>query len=208
MVIFLGLESGKLGSSKYSMSASADSAAHVTRILNDWSAGDSSALDRLTPIVYAELHRIAECKLMREQNADLLQPSALVNEAFVRLLADGPVDWQNRAHFFARSAHIMRHILVDFARKHRALQADLSSMGDLAASEPNVADFLDLDVALNELAGLDERQAQVVEMRYYGGLSIAEVAAVMSVSDATVNREWQTARAWLFKRLKPKRRAR
>jgi len=190
------------------MGAAADSTAQLTRILNDWSAGDRSALERLTPVVYAELHRIAECKLLRERSPDLLQPSALVNEAFVRLLADSPVDWQNRAHFLAHSAKIMRHILVDFARKHRALRADLSSMAHLPASEPNAADFLDLDAALNELAGLDERQAQVVEMRYYGGLSIAEAAAVMGVSDATVNREWQTARAWLFKRLKPKRRPR
>ena len=184
-----------------------DSGAEVTRILNDWSAGNRSALDRLAPIVYLELHRIAESKLQREQNPDLLQPSALVNEAFVRLLADNPVDWQNRAHFFARSANIMRNILVDFARKHRAPRADLSSMAHLAGSEPNAADFLDLDAALNELAGLDQRQAQVVEMRYYGGLSIAEVAEVIGVSDATVNREWQTARAWLFNRLKPKRSA-
>ena len=189
------------------MGVAADSTAHLTRILNDWSAGDRSALERLTPVVYAELHRIAAGKLLREQNPDLLQPSALVNEAFVRLLADSPVDWQNRAHFFAHSAKIMRHILVDFARKHRAVRADLSSMGQLPAAPPNAADFLDLDAALTELAGLDERQAQVVEMRYYGGLSIAEVAAVMRVSDATVNREWQTARAWLFKRLNPKRRA-
>lgn len=177
----------------------------VTQILNDWSGGDRSALDRLAPVVYAELHRIAECKLLREQNPDVLQPSALVNEAFVRLLADSPVDWQNRAHFFARSATIMRNILVDFARKYRAPRADLSSIDHLPASEPNAADFLDLDVALNELSELDERQAQVVEMRYYGGLSIAEVAAVMGISDATVNREWQTARAWLFKRLTRKR---
>lgn len=190
------------------MGVPVDSTAQLTRILNDWSAGDRSALDRLTPVVYAALHRIAKHKLLREQNPDLLQPSALVNEAFVRLLGDSPVDWQNRAHFFAHSASIMRHILVDFARKHRVLRADLSSMTQLPASGPNAADFLDLDAALNELAGLDKRQAQVVEMRYYGGLSIAEVAAVMGVSDATVNREWQTARAWLFKRLKPKRTAR
>ncbi|MBV8895290.1 MAG: sigma-70 family RNA polymerase sigma factor [Acidobacteriaceae bacterium] len=186
------------------MGAAADSTSQLTRMLNDWSAGDLSALDRLTPVVYAELHRIAECKLLREQNRDLLQPSALVNEAFLRMLADSPVDWQSRAHFFARSANIMRHVLVDIARKHRALRADLSSMTQLPASESNAADFLDVDAALNELAELDERQAQVVEMRYYGGLSIAEVAGVMGVSDATVNREWQTARAWLFKRLKPK----
>ena len=170
------------------MGASADSASLLTRILNDSSAGDSSALDRPTPMVSAELHGIADCKLPREQNPHLLQPSPLLNQAFVRLLADSPVDWQNRAHFFA-------------------LRADLSSIAHLPASEPDVAGFLDLDAALNELAGLDERQTQVVEMRYDGGLSIEEVAAVMGVSDATVNREWRTARAWLCKRMKPKRSA-
>lgn len=190
------------------MTAAAESTAQITRILNDWSAGDGSALTRLVPIVYAELHRIAECKLLREQNGNMFQPSALVNEAFVRLLAGTPVDWQNRAHFFARSANIMRHILVDLARKQHGLRADLSSMTNLPALGQSAADFLDLDAALNELAGLDERQAQIVEMRYYGGLSIAEVAVVMGVSDATVNRDWQTARAWLFKRLRPSRKTR
>jgi RNA polymerase sigma factor (TIGR02999 family) len=179
------------------------STAQLTRILNDWSAGDSSALERLTPLVYAELHRIAERKMIAEQHGHLLQPSALVNEAFVRLLADSPVDWQNRAHFFARSASIMRHVLVDFARKQRAPRADLSSMRDIAETDPLAVEFLDIDTALNELARLDERQARIVEMRYYGGLSIAEAAIVLRVSEPTVNRDWQTARAWLFKRLRP-----
>jgi RNA polymerase sigma factor (TIGR02999 family) len=186
------------------MDAPGESTAQLTRILNDWSAGDRSALERLTPVVYEELHRIAERKMITEQRGHLLQPSALVNEAFVRLLADNPVDWQNRAHFFARAAGIMRNILVDFARKQHIPGADFSSMGVIPAADCSAIEFLDIDSALNELARLDERQARVVEMRYYGGLSVAEVAIVLGVSEATVNRNWQTARAWLFKRLQPK----
>jgi RNA polymerase sigma-70 factor (ECF subfamily) len=187
------------------MDAPGESAPQLTRILNEWSAGDRSALERLTPLVYEELHRIAERKMGEEQRGHLLQPSALVNEAFIRLLTSGPVDWQNRAHFFARSSHIMRHVLVDFARKRGVAKADLSSMGDIQGTDFKAVEFLDLDGALNELERLDERQACIVEMRYYGGLSIAEAAIVLGVSDETVNREWHTARAWLFRRLRPKR---
>jgi RNA polymerase sigma factor (TIGR02999 family) len=186
------------------MSLATDATAQVTRILKDWSASDRSALDRLTPIVYAELHRIAERKLVRERNHDLLQPSALVNEAFLRLITSARVEWQDRAHFFAHFANIMRHILVDFARKRRMPRADLSSLSAAPSPKHFVTDLLDVDAALDELAGLDVRQAQVIEMRYYGGLSIAEVAALLGVSGATVNRDWLTARAWLFQRLKPK----
>jgi RNA polymerase sigma factor (TIGR02999 family) len=174
-----------------------------TRILNDWSAGAPSALDRLTPIVYADLHRIAERKLFHDRNPDLLQPSAPVNDAFVRLLACSRVEWQDRAHFFARSARIMRHVLVNFTRKHRIPRGDLSSMSALLAGDQFPTDLLDVDAALNELAELHARQAQVLEMRYYAGLSIAKAAAVLGTSHASVNREWQTARAWSFKQLRP-----
>jgi RNA polymerase sigma-70 factor, ECF subfamily len=177
----------------------------LTRILNEWSAGDHAALERLTPLVYAELHRIAELKMMREQHGHALQPSALVNEAFLRLMTAAPVDWKNRAHFFAHSARIMRNVLVDFARNHQIPEADVSSFSKLGGKEPARAEFLDVDAAVTELANLDPRQAQIVEMRYYGGLSITEVAEVMDISEATVNREWQTARAWLFRRLRPRR---
>lgn len=186
------------------MGSAEASGAQLTRILNAWSTGDRAALERLTGLVYSELHRIAEQKMAAEQRGHLLQPSALVNEAFLRLLADTPVDWQNRAHFFARSAGIMRHILVDYARKQHMPRADLSSIANFAASKARPLDFLDVEAALEALAELDPRQAHIVEMRYYGGLSIAEVAVVLGLSDATVNRDWQTARAWLFKRLQPK----
>ena len=134
------------------MDTAAPATAQLTRILQEWSAGDHAALERLTPLVYAELHRIAESKMLREQHGNLLQPSALVNEAFLRLAGAAPVDWKNRAHFFAHSARIMRHVLVDFARKRRIPGADLSSIGDPGANEPVRAEFLDVDAAVTELA--------------------------------------------------------
>lgn len=175
----------------------------VTRILREWSAGDKEALERLMPMVYAELRRIAAAKMSREQQGHLLQPSALVNEAFVRLATGAPVDWQDRAHFFAHSARIMRNVLVDMARRQTLPEADLAGFGGVGTNQPARAEFLDVDAALTQLAQLDARQAQIVELRYYGGLSITEVAAVLDISEATVNREWQTARAWLFRRLRP-----
>lgn len=178
--------------------------AFLTRLLKEWSDGDQEALERLTPFVYAELHRIASAKMSVEQRGHLLQPSALVNEAFLRIVTGSPVDWKDRAHFFAHSARIMRNILVDFARKQQFSDLDLSAFGGAAASDPDRVDFLDLNAAVSELDRLDPRQARIVELRYYGGLSITEVAAVMEISEATVNREWQTARAWLFRRLRPK----
>lgn len=176
----------------------------VTRVLREWSAGDSEALERLMPMVYEELRRIAGAKMAREPQGHLLQPSALVNEAFVRLATGAPVDWKDRAHFFAYSARIMRHVLVDAARRQELPIADLSGLGSAPAGDPRRAEFLDVDAALTQLAQLDARQAQIVELRYFGGLSITEVAAVLDISEATVNREWHTARAWLFRRLRPK----
>ena len=177
----------------------------VTRILREWSAGDRDALERLMPLVYAELRRIAAAKMSREQHGHLLQPSALVNEVFVRLATGAPVDWQDRAHFFAYSARIMRNVLVDMGRRQTLPEADLSGFGGASVREPARAEFLDLDAALTQLTQLDARQAQIVELRYYGGLSITEVAAVLGISEPTVNRDWQTARAWLYRRLRPKR---
>lgn len=186
------------------------SAVQITRILNDWSGGDASALERLTPAVYGELQRLARRNLGRGKDDPLLQPSALINEAFVRLIGGEPVAWASRAHFFAHSACLMRRILIDFARaQHTAKRdfhgprADLSNLGDLGATQPTPVDFLDLDAALEELAGLDARQERVVELRYFGGLDNAEIAAVLDVSEPTVVRDWRMARAWLFKRLQP-----
>jgi RNA polymerase sigma-70 factor, ECF subfamily len=187
--------------------------AEVTRMLKAWSGGDESALDRLTPIVYAELHRIARRHMAQERDRHLLQPSALVNEAFVRLLEGAPVEWASRAHFYAVSARVMRQILIDFARGQetdkrgrRAPHIGLSGIGDMAGEGGPPLDFLDLDAALRELAELDARQARVVELRYFGGLENAEIAEVLEVSEATVLREWRAARAWLFARLHPSER--
>ena len=166
-------------------------------------------LERLTPIVYAELHRIARRNMLAEREGHLLQPTALVNEAFVRLLGEAPVEWVNRAHFFAFSARLMRQILTDFARAqetdkrgHRSPHVELSDAGNVAASESDPVDLIDLDDALVELAKLDARQAQAVELRYFGGLDNAEIASVLGVSEPTVVRDWRVARAWLFDRLK------
>jgi RNA polymerase sigma factor (TIGR02999 family) len=186
------------------------SGAELTRILREWSAGEASALERLAPVVYAELHRIAERKMLGERGGHLLQPSALVNEAYLRLVAGEPVEWNSRTHFFAYSARLMREILVDFARAQqterrggeRPRQADLSGIQDRRTAARPV-DFLDLDRALAELNELDARQQQVVELRYFGGLDVPEVATVLGVSEATVVRDWRIARAWLCDRLWP-----
>jgi RNA polymerase sigma factor (TIGR02999 family) len=187
-----------------------------TRILRDWTAGDGSALDRLTPIIYEELHRLASIKMADERTGHLLQPSALVNEAFVRLLASEPLDWESRAHFFAHAAQLMRRILIDFARARnrqrrppqdqRVRLSSLDNLGDLknsaAGERGSSIDFLDLDAALDELKELNERQFQVVELRYFGGLEAEETAAVLKVAPSTVARDWRMARAWLYNRLR------
>jgi RNA polymerase sigma factor (TIGR02999 family) len=180
----------------------------LTRMLNAWSGGDQSALERLTPMVYSELHRLAGRTMAREREGHVLQPSALVNEAFLRLLAGAPVEWASRAHFFSISARLMRQILIDFARAqetgkrgHRSPHTNLSAVTELAYRDAPPVDFLDLDAALEELARLDARQAKVVELRYFGGLENAEIASVLGVSEPTVVRDWRVARAWLYHRL-------
>jgi RNA polymerase sigma-70 factor (ECF subfamily) len=186
------------------------SSVELTRMLKAWGDGDTSALDRVTPIVYAELHRLARRNMAGEREGHLLQPSALVNEAFVRLLGGAPVEWASRAHFFAVSARVMRQILIDFARAqdagkrgNRTPHVDLSDIKDLARTAAIPVDFIDLDAALEDLSGLDQRQAQVVELRYFGGLENAEIALVLGVSEPTVIRDWRVARAWLYGRLQP-----
>ncbi len=181
----------------------------LTRMLREWRDGDSSALERLTPVVYAELHRIASRNLANEREEHLLQPTALVNEAFLRLIGETPVEWESRAHFFAFSARLMRRILIDFARAQltgkrgrRSPHIDLADAEDVATQQADPSDFISLDLALEELAQLDARQAQVVELRYFGGLENGEIAAVLGVSEPTVVRDWRAARAWLYDRLR------
>ena len=182
------------------------SAADVTRLLKAWSGGDSKALERLTPVVYNELHRLAQCQMAGERDGHLLQTSALVNEAYLRLVGTTEMDWRDRNHFFAFSARLMRQILIDFARVqhankrgNRVPHLDLSSVWDLPSA--GHANFIDLDEALNRLAALDERQAQVVELRFFGGLQNNEIADALNTSEATVVRDWRVARAWLYNEL-------
>lgn len=185
------------------------SSVELTRILQAWSAGEQSALDKLTPVVYDELHRLARQHMARESGGHPMQPSDLVNEAFIRLMANPPAGWSGRTQFFGFSAHLMRQILIDFARAQDtgkrgrgAPHMDLSGIADREASKPYPVDFLDLDTALSELAVLDRRQAEIVELRYFGGLANSEIAEVLGVSEPTIVRQWRLARAWLFDRLR------
>jgi RNA polymerase sigma-70 factor (ECF subfamily) len=186
------------------------SSVELTRMLRAWREGDASALERLTPVVYAELHRLARRKLAGEREGHLLQPSALVNEAFLRLIGGVPVAWANRTHFFSISARLMRQILIDFARAqdagkrgHRTPHVALSDVKELPSDEDSPVDLIDLDAALSDLALLDARQAQVVELRYFSGLENLEIAAALGISEPTVVRDWRLARAWLYDRLRP-----
>jgi RNA polymerase sigma-70 factor (ECF subfamily) len=177
--------------------------ASVTDLLNAWHKGDESALESLVPLVYDELRQIARRHLRREREGHTLEPTALVHEAYARLIDQAKVPWKDRAHFFAIAARTMRRILVEHARKRRAVRRG----GDgfrvtLDGVDPPVerhdVDVIQLDDALNELNSLDARQAQLVELRYFAGLSIKETAVLLGISPATVKREWLVARAWLY----------
>jgi len=176
----------------------------VTELLAAWRDGDSSALDQLVPLVEAELRRLARLYLRRERAGHVLQTTALVNEAFVRLLAWKDVSWQNRAHFVAMAARLMRHVLVDIARR-RAKGADGHTLRvvDISAAEhvahERARDVLLLDDALKRLADRDPRKARIVELRFFGGLNLEEIAEVIEVAPITVSREWAKARAWLHR---------
>lgn len=183
------------------------STSEVTELLNEWQHGDRSALARLTPLVYDELRRIAHRYVQRERNGHTLQTTALVHEAYLRLAGNEATAWQNRAHFFAVSAQVMRHILIDHARRRHYLkhggQLQQVSMDQASLmSEERAAELVTLDEALNELKQLDPRKSSVVELRYFGGLSLEETANVLNVSMMTVRRDWRAAKAWLFRRLK------
>ena len=177
----------------------------VSGLLRAWSDGDRAALDRLTPIVYDELHRLAQRYMKHERPGHSLQTTALVNEAYMRLVDYKGMQWQNRAHFFAVSAQLMRRILVEHARRHNlkrggGVQHVSLEETALVCGEQS-ADLVALDEAMDALARLDPRKAQVVEMRFFGGLSVEETAEVLKVSSVTVMRDWNTAKAWLYREL-------
>jgi RNA polymerase sigma-70 factor, ECF subfamily len=186
-------------------SASAD----VTLLLREWQDGNRSALDRLIPLVYTELHALASRYMSREPHGHALQTTALINEAYMKLAGQRHVDWQNRAHFFGIAAQVMRRILVDHARHERrakrggdATQISIEDM-ELPSSQPPIAvvDALALDAVLTRLESLDPDQGRIVELRFFGGLTTEETAAVMKVSTGTIKREWAVAKAWLYREL-------
>jgi RNA polymerase sigma factor (TIGR02999 family) len=177
----------------------------VTELLLKWKSGDKDALGVLLPLVYEELRRIARYHLQKERTDHTLQSTALVHEAFIRMVDQQPLQIQNRAHFFAISSRLMREILVDHARKHRALKRSygcrlaLDDALDIPGKQD--LDVLALDAALHELACMDPQQARIVELRFFGGLSIDETSLVLEISPATVKRDWTTARAWLHREM-------
>jgi RNA polymerase sigma-70 factor (ECF subfamily) len=180
----------------------------ITKLLVAWGDGDQSALADLTPLVYEELHRLAHNYMGRERAGHTLQTSALVNEAYLRLIDWKNVRWQSRAHFFGVSAQLMRRILVDFARsrgyRKRGGGMRVVPLDDAAiVSENKGPDLIALDEALCALAELDARQSQIVELRFFGGLTIEETAEVLKVSEGTVRRDWSLARSWLHRELDP-----
>lgn len=183
---------------------SATSNEDVTELLKKWSNGDADALEELTPVIYVELHRIAARYMSRERDNHTLQTSALVNEAYVRLIDWKTAKWENRAHFFGVSAQLMRRILVDFARKRPRGEEKLHQVSieeALIISDEKDADIVALDEALNALASFDERKAKIVELKFFGGLSVEETAEVLQISGVTVMREWSKAKAWLYREL-------
>ena len=182
----------------------------VTTLLRAWGEGDLTARDRLMPLVYDELRRRAKAFLRRELDGHTLQPTALVHETYLRLIGQDRSAWQNRNQFFGIAAQMMRRILVDHARAHKMRKrsgqwARVSLVEAIAQQSPIDVDVLDLHAALTELATFDSRKSQVAELRFFGGLSLEDTAHTLGISVATVEREWQAARAWLFSRLKPHR---
>ena len=177
----------------------------ISELLQLWAAGDLQAREDLMPLVYRELRKRAAAYLRRERRDHTLQPTALVNEAYMRLIGQQRVTWLNRAQFFGVAAQIMRRILIDHAREREAAKRPggmrITLDEGMRTVQPVDCELLMLDDALEELARLDERQAHIVELKYFGGLSEEEVAAVLSLSRATITREWQSARAWLYRRI-------
>ena len=185
-------------------------AGELTRLLQAWNSGDASALERLTPIVHGELRRLARRQMAAEPRGHLLQPSALVNEAYLRLMGNISIEWNDRNHFYSVLARMMRQILVDFARAQGTQKRgenprliDLQALREISGRAPmfGVEELIAVDQALKGLAELDPRQAQVVELRFFAGLENSEIACVLHISEPTVVRDWRLARAWLFARL-------
>jgi RNA polymerase sigma factor (TIGR02999 family) len=182
-----------------------DATKNVTELLQKWGDGDAGALEELTPLIYAELHRIAKSYMRRERDGHTLQATALVNEAYMRLIDWKTAKWENRAHFFGVSAQLMRRILVDFARR-RAKVANkivnhVSLDQALTVTTEKGADLVALDEALTELATFDERKAKIVELKFFGGLSVEEMSEVLKISPETVMRDWKKAKVWLYREL-------
>lgn len=185
------------------------SSERVSKLLLNWGQGDQGAREALIPLVYDELRRLARRYLRRERPDHTLQSAALVNEAYLRLIRQDQPQWQNRAHFFGVAAQLMRHILVDHARNRAAAKRGagaprLTLDPDVALPQARDVDLVALDDALNQLAALDPQQSRLVELRFFGGLSIEETSVVLGVSPATVKREWATARAWLQREMRNK----
>jgi RNA polymerase sigma factor (TIGR02999 family) len=177
----------------------------VTQLLKAWRGGDERALERLAPVVESELRRLARLQLSKEGPGHLLQPTALVNELYLRLIDWNAVDWQDRTHFFAVASKIMRRVLVNHAvarrRQKRGGDAVLVSLSEAGGAPDRSEDLLALDEALAALEKIDSRKSRLVELRFFGGLAVSETAAVLGVSERTVHREWDLARAWLFREL-------
>lgn len=179
----------------------------ITNLLLKWGEGEERALDELISLVYPELRRIARLFMRRENPQHTLQTSALINEAYLRLVDQQAVAWNDRAHFFAVAAQVMRHILIDHARRHRyakrgggAQRVDLESVV-VAAADERATEFVALDEALKRLAKIDPRKEKIVELRFFGGLTVEETAEVMKISEITVKRDWRSARAWLLREI-------
>jgi RNA polymerase sigma-70 factor (ECF subfamily) len=184
-----------------------DSPHDLTLLLHDWYHGDQAALDKIIPRVYAELRRLAHSYMTRERPGHILQTTALINEAFLRLTQADTVDWQSRTHFFAISAGLMRRVLVEFARtrdsQKRGAESPRMSLDESCVIAPgNDPDLIAIDDALNSLALVDARQGKIVELRFFGGLSEEETAAVLGVSRLTIIRDWKSAKLWLLHELK------
>jgi RNA polymerase sigma factor (TIGR02999 family) len=192
--------------------ADSDAGARITQLLQSWQQGNAQSGEDVVPLVDAELRRIARIRLSAERNGHTLQPTALVNEAWLRLMQQHGAHWQNRAQFFAIAAQAMRRILVDHARRRHSGKRNsgeapiaLDAVEDIVASPVPDQEMLALDAALDRLTTLDARQARVVELRFFGGLSIEETAGVLDLSPTTVKREWSTARAWLYREIQGSR---
>jgi RNA polymerase sigma factor (TIGR02999 family) len=184
---------------------STHSSKEVTRLLIAWNQGDLAAFEQLVPLVQAELHRLARNYMRNERAGHPLQPTALVNEAFIRLIEWQNIEWKNRAHFFGVSAQLMRRILVDLARRRQRVSGKSAHQVSLRQAEGNqkerTADLIALDDALRSLAEIDERKSRIVELRYFGGLDNREIAEVLGLSENTITREWGRAKAWLYREL-------